>query len=312
VAVSHCPLLSTCGLCKKEFSPIAHIRTLLSGIPTRSVELPELKIGFRHRARLRLRFCEQGRLQLGYHRPGSRSFVAIPDCTILSEAIREFIFNACRIKAIALANCTFRICVDEISGQKILISIHNQPHYLELVKALSEIPNCFVATNQNVFYCYDRQFNYDFYLAPFGFRQNHFMMNRELRNIVAEIVANDAVADYYCGHGNLSRFTNVEYGYDGDSASIEAANWQLLNRVYTSEFHPTRPAADVLIADPPRAGVAHTVVPTQNQRLVMIFCSKASLERFLAKKEQKKKVARAWVLNMFPYTDEAETILELS
>ena len=85
--------------------------------------------------------------------------------------------------------------------------------------------------------------------------------------------------------------------------------------ILTDEFIATHGRPDVIITDPPRAGmhpdVVQTIIRTAPRRIVYVSCNPATQARDLALLDQYYKVEAVQPVDMFPHTPHVENVVLL-
>ncbi len=155
----------------------------------------------------------------------------------------------------------------------------------------------------------------------------------EIAKDFANLKPTDTVFDLYCGVGSLSLFVsdavNKVVGIEVNPTSVQKAKENAIrNKVDNCEFitgdmkdvfHEEiifkygKP--DVIITDPPRAGMHPDVVKTlctlAVDRLVYVSCNSATMARDLAELSEVYHIGRVQPVDMFPQTYHIETVAEL-
>lgn len=175
-----------------------------------------------------------------------------------------------------------------------------------------------------------------FTIRPQTFYQTNSHQAQRLYSYVAqfaELNPNDVVYDLYTGTGTIALFLShlcrrvvgIEYVEDSIVAARENA---ALNGIGNTEFHAGDMAQvltpdfvaqhgqpDVVITDPPRAGMHEKVVAQllemQPRKIVYVSCNPATQARDLELLSAKYRVARIQPVDMFPHTQHVENIAEL-
>ena len=175
-----------------------------------------------------------------------------------------------------------------------------------------------------------------FTIRPQTFYQTNSRQAQRLYSFVAQfagLTPDDLVYDLYTGTGTIALFlahlcrhvVGIEYVEDSIVAARENA---LQNHITNTEFHagdmaqvltPDFVAAhghpDVVVTDPPRAGMHEKVVEQllamQPRKIVYVSCNPATQARDLALLAAKYRVARIQPVDMFPHTQHVENIVEL-
>ena len=150
-----------------------------------------------------------------------------------------------------------------------------------------------------------------------------------LRRWVKEL-APQAALDLFCGGGgialSLADVCGKVYGAELNASAIEDARQNAkLNGIdnvdfYSGEVQTLLPAmlalgAEVVVLDPPRAGLHPSALPPLLEkgpaRLIYVSCNPEALARDLAKLMPTYVVRRAEIVDLFPHTEHVETVVEL-
>ncbi len=149
----------------------------------------------------------------------------------------------------------------------------------------------------------------------------------------AEISQQDTVYDLYTGCGTIANYVarlcqkvvGVEYVEDAvEDARLNSEYNNINNTVFysgdmakilTKDFIAQNGQPDVIITDPPRAGMAESVInqllETEARKIVYISCNPATQARDIALLSAKYKVGRVRPVDMFPHTHHVENVVEL-
>ena len=132
-----------------------------------------------------------------------------------------------------------------------------------------------------------------------SFFQTNTLQAENLFNTVisfGEFRKEDNVLDLYCGCGAKYQYEEFKVRYD--------------------DFVKKHGKADVVITDPPRAGMHEDVIDTLLQlevpKIVYISCNPASQARDLALLSKKYDVLAIQPVDMFPHTHHIESVAKLS
>jgi 23S rRNA (uracil1939-C5)-methyltransferase len=175
-----------------------------------------------------------------------------------------------------------------------------------------------------------------FKIGPKSFYQTNSAQAAELYRITAEfanIQATETVYDLYTGTGTIANFVaskakkvvGVEYVEDAiKDAKLNSEFNKIENTdffagdmkdVFTKEFVATNGQPDVIITDPPRAGMHTDVVDVmlnlEAQRIVYVSCNPATQARDLQLLDAKYKVTKVQPVDMFPHTHHVENVVLL-
>lgn len=175
-----------------------------------------------------------------------------------------------------------------------------------------------------------------FRINPKSFYQTNSEQAFKLYSFVAEFAelkGNENVYDLYTGTGTIAQFlagmcrkvTGVEYV---EEAIVDARLNAKLNgfdnctfyagdmaKVLDDEFVKTNGHPDVVITDPPRAGMHEKVVEQllaiEAARIVYVSCNPATQARDLQMLSAKYDILRIQPVDMFPHTQHVENVVEL-
>jgi 23S rRNA (uracil1939-C5)-methyltransferase len=270
----------------------------IAGLPPEST--PDIEILYRGRFyyRSHAEFKVNGGLP-GFYRKGSNVHipVSIEGCCLLAKEINSFIKNN------ILPGNGFKIAMD--SNNRIATSFFDEPVVTEVVNG----------------------FSYKRGLDEF------FQVNRFIRPDMMKIVGayaalsqGDTFLDIGCGVGFFSLYLagNSSHG-TGIDINGESIRWAKHNArlndvdnvdflaVPASHIHPVRHYADVVVIDPPRAGMDRktrkTIITMKPQRIVYISCNPSTFSRdaknFIRAGYD---LAKITLVDMFPCTHHIEVI----
>ena len=149
----------------------------------------------------------------------------------------------------------------------------------------------------------------------------------------AELTGNEVVYDLYTGTGTIANFVAAQaqkvVGIEYVPEAIEDAKQNsVLNGigntlffagdmkdVLNQEFISRHGRPDVIILDPPRAGihadVAATILAAAPQRIVYVSCNPATQARDLAILDEAYRVTKVQPVDMFPHTHHVENVVQL-
>lgn len=176
-----------------------------------------------------------------------------------------------------------------------------------------------------------------FKIRPKTFYQTNPCQAERLYSIAAdfaEIKPTDTVYDLYTGTGTIANYiahlaqkvVGVEYVEDAvEDARLNSEYNQINNttfiagdmaKILTDEFIAEYGTPDVVITDPPRAGMAESVVnqliKIKARKIVYISCNPATQARDLQMLSPYYKVGKIRPVDMFPHTHHVENVVELS
>lgn len=175
-----------------------------------------------------------------------------------------------------------------------------------------------------------------FRINPKSFYQTNSEQAYELYKVTrefAELKPTDTVYDLYTGTGTIANFVarqcakviGIEYVPEAiDDAKINAKLNGIDNTrffagdmkdVLNADFIARHGRADVIILDPPRAGihgdVAQTILNASPERIVYVSCNPATQARDLAIFDSLYRVTKVQPVDMFPHTHHVENVVQL-
>lgn len=175
-----------------------------------------------------------------------------------------------------------------------------------------------------------------FTIRPQTFYQTNSRQAQRLYSYVAqfaEVGKTDVIYDLYTGTGTIALFlarmcqrvVGIEYVEDSVIAARENAlqngigNTEFyagdMAKVLTPEFVAKHGHPDIVVTDPPRAGMHEKVVEQllamQPRKIIYVSCNPATQARDLELLASHYKVARIQPVDMFPHTQHVENIAEL-
>jgi 23S rRNA (uracil1939-C5)-methyltransferase len=185
-------------------------------------------------------------------------------------------------------------------------------------------------------YIEERMEGLTFRVGPKSFYQTNSDQAYELYKIArdfAQLTGNEHVYDLYTGTGTIANFVarqakavvGVEYVPEAiEDAKINSAINGIENtrfyagdmkNVLNEEFIAQNGHPDVVITDPPRAGMDEPVVRTllnmEPTKIVYVSCNSATQARDLAWLDEKYEVTRVRPVDMFPHTHHVENVVLL-
>ena len=178
--------------------------------------------------------------------------------------------------------------------------------------------------------------DFKFKIGPKSFFQTNTYQGEKLYRVAreyAELTGNEIVYDLYCGTGSIGIFVSgkakkvigVEMIKEAVDDAIENA---LLNGVEhakfftgdvadvcNDEFFAEHGKPDVIITDPPRAGMSEQLVKKildmEAPLVVYVSCNPATQARDLHMMKDKYDVTRVRPVDMFPHTHHIENVVQL-
>jgi len=172
-----------------------------------------------------------------------------------------------------------------------------------------------------------------FKISPRSFYQTNSAQAYELYKItrhLANIQAHEVVYDLYTGTGTIANFVasqakkvvGIEYVEDAVAdARVNAAINGITNtsffsgdmkKVLNEDFIRTQGSPDVVICDPPRAGmetdVVNALLLAHPERIVYVSCNPATQARDLALLKEHYSISKTQPVDMFPQTAHVENV----
>lgn len=176
-----------------------------------------------------------------------------------------------------------------------------------------------------------------FKISPRSFYQTNSKQAYELYKLsreFADIRSHETVYDLYTGTGTIANFVarqakkvvGIEYVEDAVRDALENSKLNGINntdfyagdmkKVLNSEFIKEQGKAQVIICDPPRAGmdaeVIKAILEADPERIVYVSCNPATQARDLALMQGKYQIIRVRAVDMFPQTAHVENVCLLS
>ncbi|MCC6288033.1 MAG: 23S rRNA (uracil(1939)-C(5))-methyltransferase RlmD [Chitinophagaceae bacterium] len=178
--------------------------------------------------------------------------------------------------------------------------------------------------------------NYIFKIGPKSFFQTNSRQGERLYKVTrdfAELTGSEVVYDLYCGTGSIGIFVSAQakkiIGVEVIAEAIEDAKENArLNKVHHAEFFAgdvidicddaffaVHGKPDVLITDPPRAGMheklVQKLIEIKAPKIVYVSCNTATQARDLQLLDNYYEVTRVQPVDMFPHTHHIENVAQL-
>lgn len=183
---------------------------------------------------------------------------------------------------------------------------------------------------------YETMENLKFKIGPKSFYQTNSPQAYKLYSVTRDFAAltgSEVVYDLYTGTGTIAQFVSskaskvigIEYVPEAiEDAKLNAKNNGITNCTFyagdmkdilTGSFVKKHGRPDVIILDPPRAGihpdVAKVILDAEPKRMVYVSCNPASQARDLAVLCTKYKITAVQPVDMFPHTQHVENVCRL-
>ena len=185
-------------------------------------------------------------------------------------------------------------------------------------------------------YLFEKILDINYRISQFSFFQtNSHQLNTFIGKIleIAELKENQIVWDLYCGAGSITlpaaKYVDKIFGFELVEDSITDANYNAkLNLIENATFQQLDlhsksimnefikfPNPDVVILDPPRAGMHQNLVAALMQlepkEIVYVSCNPTTQARDLNIMKEKYRIVACQPVDMFPQTYHIENIVKL-
>ena len=229
---------------------------------------------------------------------------------------------------------------DKISN---LLSAVNEkfPQITSLYYVINGKPNDSISDQECILYkgedaIYEHMEGLKFKIGPKSFYQTNTKQAYKLYSVTrdyAQLTGNEVVYDLYTGTGTIAQFVSrqaskvigIEYVPEAIAdAKINAANNGITNcdffagdmkDILTDAFVAEHGRPDVIILDPPRAGihpdVAQVILNAAPDRMVYVSCNPASQARDLEILCKDYVITAVRPVDMFPHTHHVENVVAL-
>ena len=183
---------------------------------------------------------------------------------------------------------------------------------------------------------YEEMEGLKFKIGPKSFYQTNSEQAYELYKVArnfAELTGDELVYDLYTGTGTIANFVSrkarqvigIEYVPEAiEDAKVNSAINGIDNTLFfagdmkdilTDKFIEEYGRPDVIITDPPRAGmhedVVNVILNAEPKRIVYVSCNPATQARDLQLLDVKYKVTAVQPVDMFPHTHHVENVVRL-
>ena len=193
--------------------------------------------------------------------------------------------------------------------------------------------------DQDVIYYHGEKWIHEFLgeikykVSPKSFFQTNSLQAKILYDLVVEYAAlkkEDNVYDLYTGLGSIAlyiaSYCKSVVGVEEIPMAIEDAKFNMelngitnasffagdVKDVLTQEFINTHPKPDVIITDPPRAGmhgdVVNTILTLAPNRIIYVSCNPSTQARDIQKLAERYTLKKICPVDMFPHTHHVESV----
>ncbi len=229
---------------------------------------------------------------------------------------------------------------DEKARQQLLDSLLERfPQISSLMYVINEKRNDTITDQEIILYhgndhIFEEMEGLKFKIGPKSFYQTNSEQAYELYKVArnfAQLTGNEVVYDLYTGTGTIANFVarqskqvvGIEYVPEAiEDAKVNAALNGIGNTLFyaadmkdllTADFIAEHGQPDVIITDPPRAGmhtdVVETILNAGAKRIVYVSCNPATQARDIQLLSEKYKVTAIQPVDMFPHTHHVENVV---
>jgi 23S rRNA (uracil1939-C5)-methyltransferase len=262
------------------------------------------------------------------------------DRRIQSGFLRNIIVRTSSTGEVMLIVSFFR--EEEENREKLLAALASEfPQITSLMYVINEKGNDTITDQEILVYkgkdhILEEMEGLKFKIGPKSFYQTNSEQAYELYKVAREFAnlkGGEVVYDLYTGTGtianfvarNVSKVVGIEYvpeaiedaHVNSELNGIENTSFFAgdMKRILTSEFVASHGKPDVIITDPPRAGmdedVVKTILEAAPNRVVYVSCNPATQARDLALMNEAYRVTRIQPVDMFPHTHHVENVVLL-
>lgn len=205
--------------------------------------------------------------------------------------------------------------------------------YVNNLKCNDTIGDLPISTFAGTDFIYEKMEGLRFKVGPKSFYQTNSKQAYELYKVARQMAAltgKETVYDLYTGTGTIALFVShqaakvvgIEYVPEAIEDAKENARLNHINNtafyagdmkdILTLDFIAKEGKPDVIITDPPRAGmhpdVVRTILHAHPERIVYVSCNPATQARDIAMFDQTYKLVKVQPVDMFPHTHHVENV----
>lgn len=215
------------------------------------------------------------------------------------------------------------------------------PQITSLLYVINEKRNDTITDQEIITYhgsdcIYEEMEGLKFKIGPKSFYQTNSEQAYELYKVArgfAELTGDEMVYDLYTGTGTIANFVSrqcrkvvgIEYVPEAiEDAKVNSEINDIENTLFyagdmkdilTGDFVKEHGRPDVIITDPPRAGmhedVVKVIMEAEPKRIVYVSCNPATQARDLAMLCEKYTITAVQPVDMFPHTHHVENVVQL-
>ena len=193
-----------------------------------------------------------------------------------------------------------------------------------------------IQTYKGVDFIHEELGDYKFKIGPKSFFQTNSYQAKKLYDITkdfAQLEKTDTLYDLYCGVGSIGiylsdqceRLTGIEQIEEAVTDAKENAKLNNVQNagftagdvkdILSAEFQEKYGKPDVVVTDPPRAGmhtdVVNSLLALAAPRIIYVSCNPATQARDIALLSEKYRVVEMQAVDMFPHTTHIENVARL-
>ena len=229
---------------------------------------------------------------------------------------------------------------EEVKRESLLKYIHERfPEIISTYYMINDKQNTSIADLEPVHYAgtlylTEEMEGLQFRIGPKSFYQTNSRQAYELYKIAREfagLTGNELVYDLYTGTGTIANFVarqaskvvGIEYIEEAVAHARENSRLNKLDnlvfaagdmaKVLTPEFMEQHGKPDVIITDPPRAGmhpdVLKQIIASEADRIVYVSCNPATQARDVEMLSGSYKIKKVQAVDMFPHTQHVESVV---
>lgn len=343
---SICPYYNECGGCDLLHLPyndqLEYKQNKITEIMERYAEVSKEKIkpilsspkNINYRNKVTLK--SNGKL--GYYKRRTNDIVNIEYCYLVNEELNKKIKELNNFK---LDNGIEELMIRNVneSETSLTVDLRINENNMEKYKKMSiVVPNFSISKNRRLIFSTPKSNiigklgNKQFLISPTAFYQVNTLQTENLYNKVLSYVKelhNPIVLDLYCGTGTIgiyiSDYAKEVLGVEINSQAIKDANKnKKINEINNINFiagdtklvlRNNEFKADIIIVDPPRAGldkeVVDDLIKIKAKKIIYVSCDPITLARDIKLLNKEYEVEEVTPVDMFPNTYHVECVVKL-
>ena len=267
--------------------------------------------------------------KLGYFKEKSNELVEIKECFLLDKDITKLVNF---IKSFDLSNITEVMIRKVFNDNELMVKFNGKLNDKDLISLLSY--KNLGSVYENDTFVYGKEYlkeiinNKIYTIYPKSFFQvNTTAMEKLYQTIKDNIKEEGTLLDLYSGTGTIALYLSDKFdsvlGIEIIKDAIKNANLnKKLNKIENVSFMHLDSSkikdkkADVIIVDPPRAGlskiVVNNIIKMRPKELIYVSCNPLTLKRDLDLLKKDFAINKMIPINMFPKTEHIECVVLLN